>query len=60
MKTNTHSVSENPEERRFKKGYIKRIVEEKEANQELEHCISYEHENQRQEWLEQGTPKRPA
>lgn len=44
MKTNSHNPSEPPEKKQFKKSYVRRITEEKEANQEIEQCIIYEQE----------------
>lgn len=44
MKTNSHNPSEPPEKKQFKKSYVRRITEEKEANQEIEQCIVYDNE----------------
>jgi hypothetical protein len=45
MKTNSHNVGEPPEKQQFKKSYVRRITEEKEANQEIEQCIIYDRED---------------
>jgi hypothetical protein len=54
VKTNSHNVGEPPEKQQFKKSYVRRITEEKEANQEIEQCISYEQE----EVYEESRPTR--
>ncbi len=46
MKTNSHNVGEPPEKQQFKKSYVRRITEEKEANQEIEQCIIYDREDE--------------
>lgn len=45
MKTNSHNPSEPPEKKQFKKSYVRRITEEKEANQEIEQCIVYDRQD---------------
>lgn len=56
MKTNSHNPSEPPEKKQFKKSYVRRITEEKEANQEIEQCIIYEQE---EVYEKGGTPRNP-
>lgn len=56
MKDNTHSPTDSIEKKQYKKSYLMRIIEERQAFQEIEHCIFYE-----QEYLIEDTspPRKP-
>lgn len=50
MKDNSHSPTESMEKRQYKKSYLKRITETKEAETEIERCINYEQQEYYGEW----------
>ncbi len=45
MKDNTHNPTDSVEKQHYKKSYLVRLLEEKEANQEIERCIVCEEED---------------
>lgn len=45
MKDNTHSLTDSIEKKQYKKSYLVRLLEEKEASQEIERCIAYDQED---------------
>ena len=45
MKDNNHSPTESTEQKQYKKSYLVRLLEEKEASQEIERCIAYDQED---------------
>jgi len=45
MKDNNHSPTESTEKKHYKKSYLVRLLEEKEASQEIERCIAYDQED---------------
>ena len=54
MKDNTHNPTDSVEKQHYKKSYLVRLLEEKEASQEIERCIAYEQED----YVEQARPPR--
>jgi len=44
MKDNTHSLTDSLEKKPYKKSYLVRLLEEKEASQEIERCIAFDQE----------------
>lgn len=45
MKDNNHSLTESTEQKQYKKSYLVRLLEEKEASQEIERCIMFDQED---------------
>lgn len=48
MKKSPHNISENPTRQAYKKSYLVRVLEDKEASKEIERCINYERQDDEQ------------
>lgn len=58
MKNSTHKITDPITKQHYKKSYLVRLLEEKEATKEIESCINYEHEEI--ETARDNNPNRPT